>query len=741
MTRKKESNTSISQEDNAQIQHILEQTHQIAGELHSSTDREQSEAALTEIHSMPAAAQMALLKTLSKEHDTDAADILLAIHELSPDKILRKEARRSLIRLEEVKIYPHWNPPIANASVVQALTSNPARFWKGWITQSREEGEVQLILCWEEGYEYNEIRMLTFLLDFWEQGLKDFILETTNKRNVEARLQHMRSQLPDITITDCTLAEGRRFIEEALAVNKWRGTTPHKDYRHHLPTVKQLVLDTTDVGEDRGLTFINPALEADEVVATFVGAWALGDYGLTSDLLSSDSSLRNGLTREEWIERHHTWTKEAKPTRFELGFVREREPSRSALWLPSSFSSSTSSSRKEIEVGWSLELTDTQLSGTFNEMPMGTAVNKETGRHWFWTSYTLVQNQGEWRIQSMTDEGAKAQGFSIAELQKRLKEHDDRLQEIIKKPEPSEADIRQAGEEITWRMTQALHYDDALLVKLPLDRTYYGDGYSRTTSLGQTERSMVYLERMASRFAEQRAAALCELGVAQEKMSDFYAGRGMDERGTQFSQLAESSFTNSLAIENSIAAHALLAETLIRRGEKLDEAETHLQQAKELASNPSEEAMIEADLANLAVERHQLNDALHHYQRVADIEPNFPDIWFKIGFMYRNLQQFEDAKLTYEHVIEVQPQDIRAYSELSVIYMNEHALSKAHETLEQGLRNNPNSAHLLALLSSVYLEGGDYHRADATLTDAEQINPSLEIVQVMREYLAQSQKK
>src|SRR5579859_7068638 len=110
--KKKTTQLVISQEHNTQAQPIFDKYHEIAEHLHASTNREQVEAALTEINSMPEGAQVALLKALSKERHTDAADVLVAINELSPIKDIRKEARRSLIRLEEVRTYPQWSPPI-----------------------------------------------------------------------------------------------------------------------------------------------------------------------------------------------------------------------------------------------------------------------------------------------------------------------------------------------------------------------------------------------------------------------------------------------------------------------------------------------------------------------------------------------------------------------------------------------------------------------------------------------------
>ena len=240
MTRKKEINLAISAEENTQVQDLLAYYHQIANTLHASADQQQAEAALADITSLQETSQLALLKALSKEQHTDAADLLLALNTLANNKQIRKEARRSLIRLEEAKIYPAWNPPLMHTAAIQLPVANPPRFWKGYVTACREEGEIQLILCWEQGFEYNEVRMMILLLDFWEQGLKEFILDNTNKRNVDAQLQRLRSQLPDVTIAECTLAEARRFIEEALSVNAWRGTQ-RKWFDAHSPVGPPLV--------------------------------------------------------------------------------------------------------------------------------------------------------------------------------------------------------------------------------------------------------------------------------------------------------------------------------------------------------------------------------------------------------------------------------------------------------------------------------------------------------------------
>lgn len=82
--RKKSKSIPVLQQDDTQVQQIVDRYHQIANNLHSSTDQKQAEATLAEINNMPEGAQIALLKALSKEHHSDAADILIAMNELSP---------------------------------------------------------------------------------------------------------------------------------------------------------------------------------------------------------------------------------------------------------------------------------------------------------------------------------------------------------------------------------------------------------------------------------------------------------------------------------------------------------------------------------------------------------------------------------------------------------------------------------------------------------------------------------
>jgi len=598
---------------------------------------------------------------------------------------------------------------------------------------------MQLILAWEQGFEYGEIRMLSFLLDSWQDGVNDAHTEIITRRRYNERFNDMRRSLGDIALVACTLAEGKRLLEGALSINEWRGTTPHEEFRHHRSLIDALILQApaSTIGEDRGTTFINPELTDQETVINFLGAWSLGDFGLAYELLSKDSPLREKLASDEWIARRRAWSDEASPDRLELGFVREREISQSAIWVPGSTLGNRASSRKEVEIGWSLEIQDTPLSGTLPEMPMGTAINKETGRRWFWTSYTLVREQNAWRVQRATDDGASIQRLSITELQQKIKSFEDTIEELV---QHREQDSEAFMEELPWRLTQLMHFYDALIARLPLDRTVSEDAYNRSIAMGNPELTMVYLERLVSRFPENRSENLRNLGATAITYAYSDRLQSLPERKKHFLELAETTFREAIASDNSARSHLLLAEFLASQ-QRNDEAESELLLTKELHPTHNDEAPLEAGLGNLAMRRERIDEAIQHFKRVAELNPTYPGIWYNLGFAHRMLQHVDEAEASYKRAITIDPNDIRVYADLIALYMNRKDEHDARNIAEQGVRANPQSAELHALFSSVLFELSETRLAQQQLAEAERIDPQAALVQSVKEHYSQAMKK
>jgi len=738
MVKKKHTPISVSQEENIQAQQLLERYPHIATTLRTSTEQKEVEIALAEVESLPEGAQIALVKGLAGEHQTDSADVLLALNEFGTLKNVRKEAKRALIRLKGAKISPRWQPPQESSPtmVLTPVSTNPPRFWKGVVTDSRAEGEVQLLLAWQQGEDYKEVRILSFLLEFWRDGVKDFFTQIESRRSFENLLARMSRSLMDVPLKDCDAIEGRRLLQEALAVNTRHGTRPHREYQLHLSLINQLLPESLAESQVAG-----PEEELDlhdldpiDVVSTFVEFWIDGDYDVAYSLLAEQSPLREGFTKEEWGERRSAWAEKFEPGNLETTILREIEPQKPKIWQPFSRGSAQAAEQKEILAGWSLEMEGTPASDPLPEWPLATAVYEETRRHWFWARYTLVQEDGEWRIQNMIDEGVRTQRLSEEELRQQIRENDQRLETFAQEHQPDELADLDDDEmlssfvgAVNW-ITESTYCVDALLKKQPLERSLYQEAAARMLTLGQHERSLVYLLPLVQRFSEERGRIFRLLAHTYQELSNRFFDQGDDERAEHFLKLAEQALHDSLAAEDHIEAHFSLAELLIEEGERLDEAEEQLARARQLGTGPDDEAHVELHLAEIAEAREQYRQALSHYQRITEIKPDSASAWADLAEAHLNLDNIEEVATSYHRAIGLDPENEDYYSSLALMYKQNNQAERALAVLEQGIRANPHAADLYAKQAILFLEKDDYKQAETLLAKAEELDPESELV-------------
>src|SRR6266496_4153559 len=486
---------SVSQEENALVQQQLTDYLKTAAALKRSSNPGQAEEALTPITSLSESAQIALLKALSKENTTEAANVLLAVNTFAPLKETRKEARRSLIRLEEARYYPQWTPPqppAPAAAIEEATSTGPMRFWKGQYTDSRATGEIQLMLFWEQGENFKEVRTFGFLLEFWHDGVKDFFTEVSSKRQIERRMENLRAQLGGIKLVECNFAEGRGLVEEALAVNKKSGTKPHSDYTRNLPLIRKLLLDAADnspeddtssSNQERALPFdeardlfdqlMELGLDPEEQVAFFLDSWLKGDYETAYSALASDSPIREGLELEEWVARRSAWAEQVHP----------------------------SQGKSEI----------TYKRGEADE-----------------------EEEDEEDLEEETDEDEED-------------EDEEDLEEDLEDLEFEE--LAERFEEMMWITTRAMHYTDALITQSPEDPSLYEMGYDQASAIQENERAAAYIELQAERFPEQRGEALRKLAIAQINIARSYEANDDEDRALNFIAEAEKTLRDSIATE------------------------------------------------------------------------------------------------------------------------------------------------------------------------------------------------
>jgi tetratricopeptide (TPR) repeat protein len=670
---------NISQEDNALVLQQLEQYHHLAQGLRKSGSLDEAEIVLAPIAAMSEGAQVVLMKALGAEDSLDAADLLQAVNTLSKLKEVRKEARRSLIRLEGSDTYPQWRPP--SASPLEMLAN--------------------------------------------------------------------------------ALSE------------------PQED-------------------EDRPFLFpdsIFPVLSPYDGVITFLTSWAQSNYQRAYALLTVESPLREGLSQDEWVERRSQWNEQAHPANINISFIQtegsgeededvedelddKEEIERDEILdemdaeldeddeLDEKEEEPHDGSKQVMQVGWSLEFTDTPSESAPIELPMATISYKETGRHWFWTSYTFVMENGEWRIQSMADEGANALNLSEEELQQRLQAATDHVTALAneieieddKDEEDFDEDFDDEGEddeddfddlefpeeieqyqELMGIVTRCMHYCDAVIASAPEDSGIYETAYEQATLVQDPERAAAYSQLLAEHFPDQRGPALRQQAIALVNLANKYDQEERDdEDAAHFIERAEQLLRESIEQDQAPMGNILLAQTLLAQNKQLDEAETLLEQARPLVSDDREITLVEAGLAKLAQDRDEKEKALSLYQHAAELSPDFPGVWFNIGSLQSVLHQYDEAEQNLRKSIEVQPEEARAYASLAILYMqHQKDLDQAQEVLEEGLEIAPDMPDLLALLALVYVQRDDWHRAEELLREAEDIDPDLPIVQNTRKIFDQ----
>ncbi len=660
----------------AQVQQQLEQYRQVAQALRASNSPEGVEAALAPIISLPEEEQMVYLKTLSREeHTVEAADVALALNTISSNKAVRKEARRSLVRLEEAETFPEWEPP-ALPTLGQALElfSNPP--------QGVEE-------------EMDD--------DISAAGALDLPPEASS-----------------------FLSDLQSFFTNAA------GLTPGPEYA--------------------------------DTVAGFLEEWGDGDYENAYEYLASTSPLRSGLASDEWAARHRQWEAQAQPKGLRIAFITPLDNEDDEQGQPG------------MEVGWSLQYNETPQGDALQELPMATVAFKETGRHWFWARYTVVEEDDEWLIQDIIDEGARIFQLPTDEIQQRISEireiaeqylEEDELGEELEDEEElkdeeledeedeededlDDEDEEDEDEEMAETLerveqairitTQAMHYNDALLARATgADPEVYQVAFDQAIAMNDPERAAVYAQQIAEHFPEHRGQALRNLSIMYMEIGRTYLEdeeseeEPDEEQAQRFATLAENTLRDAITIDNAPQGYIMLANLLVAQDKDLDEAEELLNKARPLTTEQKDIISIEMGLAEVAQSRDEKEKALGHYQRVAELAPDDADVHFRIGFLQRELHRYKDALENLHRSIKLEPAMTEAYVELAVIYMEQDNLQKARQVLKDGLEITPDATDLLASLAIAYLRSGDLNSAERYLNQAEEIDDEDELVQAARQ--------
>jgi tetratricopeptide (TPR) repeat protein len=788
---------ALTDEQQVAVNDLIARTPPLAAELRAAAQsggRDALVATLEPLRQQDEPVMLAFASQLGSVRGSaarDAADVAQALGELDIRREVAREARRSRLRLRSAGFPSSVTIPLGPPSIVAPdgfsqtptpiLSINRLTRWRKQLvealaTRSRESGEVALVLGWQEGIDSDTVRGYSLALDFWRSGVSGYsVSEPMSRkrfqREIAESLQMDGQHVPTVKLT---WAGARRLLQAALEANAWRGIEPDEEFQAHRALLEERLLAEPEINDDDARTAIaeedarfaregdRPLIRADmgpeETLANWLGAWCFGDYGLTWDLLSNNNPLRTRSTREEYVAVRRQWAGEADPVALRLTLIREQPQRASALWVPGTAGRLSGSSATELEAFWSVVLHESALAGQLDEVPLATLTSQQTGRHWYWTAYTITRDtaSGLWVIGKMRDEGAASQALTVDELQKRIKETRESAEQTAQNvPEnPRDPRTMEVVRAVTGSLATVLHYDDALIVKLPLDESVYRSAIDDARIMNNHERAAALLERMLGRFPNIVRTRF-ELGVEQYLTADQYANQGEQEAAASWLDRAIDTMT-SVAEQERTAEHLQgLAELLAQRG-RSEEAEKYLREALTLDAT---RASTHADLASVLMARVSdeqagktervlgdqrspiVQESLAELREAARLDGTLPGIFTRMGAIYEMLGQPEDARLSYEEAIQRNAEDATAHYALGSLLLSRKDDDAALPHLEAAVRGEPLAVTFRLGLATGLVAVGRTRDANRELDLIDRLQPDLPQVRELRAILARQQHK
>lgn len=721
----------------------------------------------------------------------EAASVAQALGEAETRREVAREFRRARLRLQSANIHPAialpapTRPDVSSATsttipfaaqptdslegtAATRATSRQSMLAEAYATLSRESGEMTLYLGWQDDLNPDILTGCALVLDFWQEGARQVVKMQPLSRTQFRRQTVEKLRGEGMATRPITWAEARRLLQSALEVNAWRDVASGESYEEYRPLLEERLLGEPQDDELRHAIeaeerraaqsgdrpYIATDMEADETIANWLGAWSFGDYGVAYDLLADDAPLRQKATRDEFIAQRRAWADEAEPSAIRLTLIREQaKKGASGLWIPGAPGASAATG-KDFEAFWSLVLEESPLSGAVDEVPLATLSSPTTGRHWFWTSYTMQRDRtfGLWVISRLRDEGAASQALPLDELRVRVDEaHTNAEQAAREAPQDlQQAEAVETVRAVTGALNVALHYRDAMLIHTPTDEGAFRLALDDARGVGAHERAAALLEKMVGRFPQSPTVAF-DKAIEEYLVAEQYAGQGQEAAAEAWLDRAISSMNVVLASDHTAHNLQALAEMLVRRGH-ITQAEECLREA--IALTP-ERGLLHADLAgaimanaagdNLEgpganIPRDQLERAAHEalaeLRRAAELDTTIPGLQTRIGAIYDVLGLHDDARIAFEDAVQRDPGDSGARYALGTLFLSQNKPSDALPLLETAVEIDPLAVPIRLSLAACYQALRRTSDATKELDILDRIQPDLPQVAEMRAYLA-----
>jgi tetratricopeptide (TPR) repeat protein len=778
--------STLSAAQEAEVARLLTTIPALAQDLLAAANdgRDAIAARLMPIESADAAVRLAFAARLGEIRGPEArqaVEVAHALGEVGRDREVAREARRARIRLRSAGVLPTLDlaPAPASPTPTVDVVQKP-RLVEAVATRTRQEGELSVATAWQEGDDPDIVRGCMLLLDFWHDGVKGFTLTApmTIRRFHSDVVGSLQSET-QAHIAPVSWAFARRLVQEALDVNAWRGTQPDSDYRINEKWLSARLLNVPESEEARAAVtaederfaregdrpLVADDLDPDELILNWLGMWSFGDFGGAYDLLAAEHPIRREMSREDYIASRRKWFDEAQPASMRVTLIREQEQRASALWVPGAAGPATPGRGRDFEAFWSLNLKDSPLGGTLSELPIASIVSRETGRHWYWTGYTVAKDSatGVWMLSRTRDEGAASQALTIEELQKRIADAHASARSVMETaPQQLSGDeAQEALRKLTGALTVAIQYRDALSVRLPLDETIYRDSLEDARTIRADERAAAILEQMESRFPG-RARTSFELGGEYYLVSTQVAQQGDIAAQRVWQERAIRALRKAVELEPTAEHLQGLGEILVESGHygqaieilrealrvQPDRASVHSDLADAIMSAATGEDLDSVDItledAGDDAERERLrqagHEALAELREAQRLDPNVPNMLSRIGSIYQVLGQPEDALIAFQDAVRHDPQDAQAHYTLGSLYMDRSEPQKAVVELERAAELAPLQLAARIGLAAAYAVLRRWKDAERELDFVDRVRPGMPQVADLRAQIARLQK-
>jgi len=140
---------------------------------------------------------------------------------------------------------------------------------------------------------------------------------------------------------------------------------------------------------------------------------------------------------------------------------------------------------------------------------------------------------------------------------------------------------------------------------------------------------------------------------------------------------------------------------------------------------PANSARAWFDIGNAAVDRGELQNALHSYRRAVEIDPRFAQAFFNLGLLYKSLGHPREAEFYFRQSVELQPDSPSAHVQLAELFFSRGNMQASAAHYQEALRHDPSLAVAYNNLGNIHLRQGNFQEAIHCFRNVLRLRPTL----------------